>query len=251
MNDRHRQYRFQETVQDQKTSALQKYQDIIIGQRSLTVLLRHELSMLLLGSLPGMAGLGLRKIFFPAMFGEVGKNVVFGHHITLRSRHKISIGNNSMIDDHVLLSFRGEEDQKIQIGNNVLVGRFSQIKARGGAIHLADNISIGPFCHFGTTSNLTVGEYALFGANCFIGGIQHGYSDTSRPIVEQPLTNRGGVHIGRDVWLGAHSVVNDGVEIGEGAIVGANAVVTKNIPPFTIAAGVPAKIIGQRESNIL
>ncbi|MCW5200461.1 acyltransferase [Desulfobulbus sp. F4] len=151
-----------------------------------------------------------------------------------------------MLDDYVFLSFRGENEQSIQIGSNVLIARFSQIKVRSGQLSLADNISIGPFCYLGTVSTLTVGEHSLFGANCFIGGIQHGFSDPSTPIAAQPLVDRGGVSIGRDVWVGAHAVINDGVQIGDGAIVGSNAVVTKNVPPLAIVAGVPAKVIGRR-----
>ncbi|MCI5147658.1 MAG: hypothetical protein D3923_19500, partial [Candidatus Electrothrix sp. AR3] len=111
MTDQHRKYRFQGVLQDQKKSALQKYQDIVIGQRSLVALIRHEVSILLLGSLPGMLGLGLRKLLYPAMFGSVGTNVIFGHHLTLRSPHRIFLGDNTLIDDHVFLSFRGEEHQ--------------------------------------------------------------------------------------------------------------------------------------------
>jgi acetyltransferase-like isoleucine patch superfamily enzyme len=246
MSDRHSRHRFHEIFDDPHRSALQKYQDTVIGGRSLSALLRHELLTLLLGPLPGLLGLGLRRMFYPALFGRVGRKPVFGHHLTLRGAQHIFIGDNTMLDDHVFLSFRGEADQHLRIGSNVLIARFSQIKVRSGILELADNISIGPFCHLGTSSALTVGGHSLFGANCFIGGIRHGFSDPDRPIAEQPLVDRGGVAIGRDVWIGAHAVVNDGVRIGDGAVIGANAVVTKDVPPFAIAAGVPAKIIGAR-----
>lgn len=246
MTDRHSKYRFHEMLEDQERSSLQKYQDTVIGQRSLAALLRHELLTLLLGPLPGLLGLGLRRLFYPAQFGQVGSKPVFGHHLTLRGAHRIFIGNNVVIDDHVLLSFRGEDEQSLRIGSNVLIARFSQLKVRSGEMELADKISIGPFCHFGTTSRLTVGEHAMFGANCFIGANQHSFKDSTRPIGEQGLSGRGGVVIGRDVWIGAHAIVHDGVRIGDGAVIGSNAVVTKDVPPLAIAAGVPAKIIGTR-----
>uniref|UniRef100_UPI004056FA73 acyltransferase n=1 Tax=Candidatus Electronema sp. TaxID=2698783 RepID=UPI004056FA73 len=247
MSGGHGKYRFREVMQDQRKSALQKYQDTVIGQRGLLPLLRYELLNLLLGPLPGLLGLGLRRFLYPALFGKAGKNPVFGHHLSLRAPHRIFLGNNVMLDDYVFLSFRGEAEQSIRLGSNVLIGRYSQVRARGGEITLADNVSVGAFCYLGTASKLVVGEHCLFGGNCFIGGVQHGFSDPSRPIAEQPLVDRGGIVIGRDVWIGAHAVVNDGVRIGDGAVVGANAVVTKDIPPFAVAAGIPAKVIGQRD----
>lgn len=249
MTDPHSKYRFKDMMQDQRKSALQKYQEAVIGQRGLIPLLRHELLTLLLGPLPGMLGLGLRRFCYPALFGAAGRNTVFGHHLALRGTQRIFFGDQVMLDDYVFLSFRGEAEQSIRLGNKVLIGRYSQVRARGGEITLADNVSVGSFCYLGTASRLAVGEHCLFGGNCFIGGIQHGFSDPSRPIAEQPLVDRGGIVIGRDVWIGAHAVVNDGVRIGDGAVIGANAVVTKDIPPFAVAAGVPAKVIGQRSEQ--
>jgi acetyltransferase-like isoleucine patch superfamily enzyme len=246
MTGPHGKYRFQEVMQDQRRSALQKYQDTVIGQRGLLPLLRYELLTLLLGPLPGLLGLSLRRFFYPALFGAAGRNPVFGHHLALRGPHRIFLGDNVMLDDHVFLSFRGEAEQSIRLGSKVLIGRFSQVRARGGSISLADSVSVGAFCYLGTASKLTVGEHSLFGGGCFVGGIQHGFSDPGRPIAEQELVDRGGIVIGRDVWIGAHAVVNDGVTIGDGAVIGANAVVTKDIPSFAIAAGIPAKVIGQR-----
>jgi acetyltransferase-like isoleucine patch superfamily enzyme len=246
MKDPHQQYRFQEVMADQQRSALHKYQDTVMGHRRLAALIRYELLNLLFGGLPGMLGLGLRRFLYPALFGAVGKNPVFGHHLNLRGSHRIFLGDNVMIDDYAFLSFRGEGNQALRIGNEVLLGRFSQVKIRGGNMTLGDKISLGPFCYLGTTSTLNIGDHCLIGTNSFIGGIQHGYSDPTKPIAEQQLSQRGGIHIGTDVWIGAHAVVNDGVSIGDGAIVGANAVVTKDVPAFTLVAGVPAKVLGKR-----
>jgi acetyltransferase-like isoleucine patch superfamily enzyme len=246
MSDQHSQYGFHAVIDDQRRSSLEKYQDTVIGKRSRAALLRYELFTLLFGGLPGLLGYGLRRLFFPSLFGQVGKKPVFGRHLTVRGGYRIFIGDQVVIDDHVFLSFRGEEHQSLRIGSKVLIGRFSQFKVRGGEIELANSISIGPFCYFGTTSRLTVGEHAMFGGNCFIGANQHSFKDSTMPIAEQGLSRRGGVVIGRDVWIGAHAIVHDGVRIGNGAVIGSNAVVTKDVPALAIAAGVPAKIIGAR-----
>jgi acetyltransferase-like isoleucine patch superfamily enzyme len=246
MNDQHQQYRFQEVIEDQRRSALHKYQEAVMGHRKIPALIRYEILNLLLGGLPGMLGLGLRRFFYPALFGAVGRSPVFGHHLNLRGGHRIFLGDNVMIDDYAFLSSRGEGEQSLCIGNNVLIGRFCQLKVREGKMTLGDKINLNHFCYLGTASTLSIGDHSLLGTNCFIGGIQHGYSDLTKPIAEQQLSERGGIRIGKDVWIGAHAVINDGVSIGDGAIIGSNAVVTKDIPAFTIAAGVPAKVLGQR-----
>ncbi len=251
MTDQHRKYRFHEVIGDKNTSPLRKYQDLVIGKRAFGALIRYELSMLLLAPLPGVVGLGLRRLIFPALFGAVGKNVIFGHHLNLRSPHRIFIGANTVLDDYTFLSFRGTAEQSILIGSNVLIGRYSQLKLRNGEMELGDNVNIGSFCHLGTVSRLRVGDHSMFGTNCFIGGVRHDFSDPNKPIVEQRLHTGQGVDIGHDVWLGAHVVVIDGVTIGDGAVIGANAVVNRDVPPYTIAAGVPAKIIGQRDREKL
>jgi len=65
------------------------------------------------------------------------------------------------------------------------------------------------------------------------------------PVMDQPK-QEGDIVLGDDVWLGANVVVTAGVSIGEGAVVGAGAVVTRDLPPYSIAGGVPARVIGER-----
>ena len=69
-------------------------------------------------------------------------------------------------------------------------------------------------------------------------------------MMEQGVYSQGSIVIGDDVWLGAGAVVLDGVRIGKGCIVGAGAVVTKNLPDYAIAVGVPAKVTKMRQANI-
>jgi galactoside O-acetyltransferase len=80
---------------------------------------------------------------------------------------------------------------------------------------------------------------------------QHGFAETGRPMREQPLTSKGDIVLADDVWLGVNVAVMDGVTIGQGAIIGAGAVVTKDIPPYTIAGGVPARVLRARRADDL
>ncbi len=238
--------RFEQFIKDDETSIVKKYQDLTLGERSLPALIRYELITSTFGSIPGALGLFLRKQFYPCLFRHVGKKTLFGHNITIRSPKNISIGNRVVIDDFAVLSMRDSKEDTIRIGNSVLIGRFSQLKARGGSIIVEDFANIGSSCHIGSTTEVRLGKYCLVARGCYIGGIQHGFDRSDIPIVRQELSSKGGITIEDDVWLGANVVVNDGVTIGKGSVIGAGSVVTKNIPPNKIVVGVPAKILRER-----
>jgi acetyltransferase-like isoleucine patch superfamily enzyme len=245
-NNKHEQFRFGNVITNSKTSFLQKYQDLVIGNRSLSQLLRYEILTLFLNQIPGALGLVLRKIFYPSLFASTGTGVIFGHHLSLRSPGRISLGNHVIIDDYATFSVRGTGDERIDIGNVVQIGRNAHLTTRAGSIFIDNYANIGPECRLDSTTHIHIGQHALIAARCYIGGVNHQFDRVDIPIVEQPLGTKGGVYIGDDVWLGAHVVVIDGVKIGQGAVIGAGAVVTKDIPPYAIAMGVPAQVRGSR-----
>lgn len=118
----------------------------------------------------------------------------------------------------------------------------------------AERIQIGARTHIGERCYLWAGadharvvieEDALFAPRVFIIASNYQYADRATPIMRQPRAERD-VHIGRDVWLGTNVVVVAGVSVGEGSVVAAGSVVTRDIPPWSVAAGVPAKVIGRR-----
>ncbi len=98
----------------------------------------------------------------------------------------------------------------------------------------------------GISANLRIGHNVVIAAQCSFISAQHVFSDVSRPIHEQGLTTKGDIVIEDDVWLGTGVKVMDGVRIGQGAVIGANAVVTKDISPYSVAVGMPARVIRKR-----
>jgi acetyltransferase-like isoleucine patch superfamily enzyme len=78
---------------------------------------------------------------------------------------------------------------------------------------------------------------------CFVTDANHRYDDPVKPVPWQGFSTKGATRIGANVWLGANVVVTSGVTIGERCVIGANSVVTQDIPPFSIAAGAPAKVL--------
>lgn len=107
-------------------------------------------------------------------------------------------------------------------------------------------VSFGPGCQiYEPRAGLSIGDNCLIAGGVMICGVAHGYATRNLPIREQPTTELP-VMIEDDVWLGMGVIVLPGVRIGRGAIIGAGAVVTKDIPAFAIAHGVPAQVVGER-----
>ncbi len=98
----------------------------------------------------------------------------------------------------------------------------------------------------GGAAGIEIGEGTRIAAGAMIYAFDHGLSP-DRSIREQPVTSRG-IRIGSDVWVGAGAGVTDGVVIGDHAVVGMGAVVTRDVPPFGIVAGTPARQIGDRRT---
>jgi acetyltransferase-like isoleucine patch superfamily enzyme len=88
-----------------------------------------------------------------------------------------------------------------------------------------------------------IGDHCMFANGCFVSDASHRFDDPDKPVPWQGFTSKGPTRIGDNCWLGAHVVVTSGVTIGERCVIGANSVVTKDIPPRSIAAGSPARVI--------
>lgn len=226
-------------------SALRKYQEIFIGSTRLLDLLRYELITTLISPLPGALGFFLRKLFFPLLFHKVGRNVVFGRSITIRHPHKISIGDNVIIDDYAVLDAKGD-DSRIEIDSDVIIGRGTVLSCKGGILSIGSSTNIAMQCFIQSGKKTVIGKNVLFAAYCYvIGGGDHLTSRTDIPIIAQGQVVRG-ITIEDNCWIGAGVNVLDGTRIGRDSIIGAGAVVNRDIPEFSIAVGVPARVTRRR-----
>jgi galactoside O-acetyltransferase len=89
---------------------------------------------------------------------------------------------------------------------------------------------------------ILVGDNVLFGPRTQVLAVDHVFTDPTIPVMDQGIT-ASGITIEDDCWIGAGATVLDGVTIGRGSVIGAGAVVTKSVPPHSLAVGIPARVI--------
>ena len=131
-------------------------------------------------------------------------------------------------------------------GERVRIEHGTYIKMVGNqaGVTLGDATFIGCGSELDVSLPLTIGSHVLIAPGCFI--TDHGHRHAAGSPIDSQGVDARPVRIGNDVWLGARVVVLPGVTIGDGAVVGAGAVVTRDVAPGAIVAGVPAAPIGQR-----
>lgn len=134
-----------------------------------------------------------------------------------------NFGKASVILDGTVL----RKPENISIGANSSLQNHCYLSGEGG-IDLSDNVRVAPHCAFFSTS--------------------HNLDRIDAPICEQGLT-KAPIVVEDDVWIGCHSVILMGVTIGKGSVIGANSLVNGDIPPYSIAAGSPARVIRQRKTD--
>jgi acetyltransferase-like isoleucine patch superfamily enzyme len=136
----------------------------------------------------------------------------------------IQIAENSIIMYGTVLhvyNFRNLPNAGIKIGHDSLIGEYNVIRGQGG---------------------ISIGNRVYTSPHTQIIAVNHVFDDPSQPFVEQGITAEG-IVIEDDVWLGSGSIITDGVHIGKGAVIAAGAVVTEDVPAYTVVGGVPARVI--------
>jgi acetyltransferase-like isoleucine patch superfamily enzyme len=145
---------------------------------------------------------------------------VLGEALELLRADRLRLGPQVFLEPDVWLTAGPEGRIDIGAGSILNVGVM---------VAASDRVSIGAHC---TLAN-----------GCVVTDSDHRFDDPDVPVPWQGFTSRGPTVIGDDVWLGAHAVVTSGVTVGERCVVGAGAVVTADLPPRSVAVGVPARVV--------
>ncbi len=157
-------------------------------------------------------------------FGSLGKKCFIYLPLEIRGKKNIYIGNDVSIGDKTWLAtlvIDNEETARLEIGNGVVIGHMNHIYATGRVL---------------------IEDKVLTADRVYISDNLHEYRDIRLPVVDQPIRQISHVRIGTGSWLG-EGVCVIGAKIGKGCVIGANAVVTKDIPDYSVAVGIPARVI--------
>ena len=145
---------------------------------------------------------------------------VHGNVLEAFSEGRLEVGAQTLLEPHVWLTAPGQA--RIRIGS----GTFLNIAVMVASLELVE-----------------IGDHCMLANGCYVTDSSHRYDDPDRPVTWQGFTSKGPTRLGDNVWCGVNVVVTSGVTIGRRCVIGANSVVTTDIPPFSVAVGVPARVI--------
>lgn len=162
----------------------------------------------------------IRMQVFKFRFASVGRRAGLGRNVRILGNARIELGDRSTIRDDVQIAGNGE----------LIIGARTVINEE---------------CILTAMERIVIGDDVMLAPRVYILDVDHKFERREIPISQQGYTIAP-VTIGDGVWIGTGAVITKGVTIGDGAIIGANSVVVSDIPAFTIAGGVPARVIKKR-----
>lgn len=222
-----------------------KYVERVTGERSLKKFFWQRLIFALFSGFPTIVGSFLRGKIYKMVLGGVGSSCLIEKNVRFFGAQGIFLHNRVFIGEgsHIYVD---SLNSKIQLKDKVHISQQVVLRVRFGEIIVGEHVGIGIRSIIRGSGGVEIGKNSLLADQVELISANHIYKDLHVPIRLQ-----GGelkkIVIGEDVWLGAHVIVLAGVTIGKGSVVGAGAVVTKDIPSYSIAIGVPARVIDKRK----
>jgi acetyltransferase-like isoleucine patch superfamily enzyme len=199
----------------------------------------------LIGAIPSPIGIALRNLIYPIIFKRFGKCTQIRVNARFIGVEMTEIGDKVRILGYGNIVSRGSQiilNDSVTLDRGVYLWMAEDPQAK---LEIGEDTLIGPYVCMAGPGSIEIGKDCMIASHTSLYANNHIFKDREIPIRLQGLTCRG-IEIGDDCWLGTGVRVVDGVKIEKGCVIGAGAVVTRSLPPYSIAVGVPAKVIGQR-----
>jgi acetyltransferase-like isoleucine patch superfamily enzyme len=139
--------------------------------------------------------------------------------------------------------------REVRLGEGAQIWEYVIIRKGYADVTIGPHSQIGPFTVIFSGSGVSIGDNVMIGPHCVIASGNHDFKQTEKPMRFASDISKGPIIIEDNVWIGANCTITDGVRIGREAVIAANSVVTKDVAPFDMVGGVPAKILGNRKSR--
>jgi len=191
-----------------------------------------------------------RGVWYQIFLKKSKGKLFIGANTSLLHPQLISIGRGVIIEDFVIIDALSQKG--VILGDNVTIAKFSTIQCTGviqnlgAGLKIGNNSAIGAYSFIGAQGGIVIGNNVIMGPRVSFHAENHNFDDLNIPIRLQGETRKG-IKIEDNCWIGAGSIILDGVCIEESCVVAAGSIVTNNIPPYSIVAGVPARIIKNRK----
>ncbi len=152
--------------------------------------------------------------------GAYARWPVYGNVLEALREGRLEIGEGTLLEPGVWIT--APDDARVRIGE----GCFLNLGVMVASVNLVE-----------------IGDHCMFANGCFISDGSHRFDDPDKPVTWQGFTTKGPTRVGDNVWCGVNVVITSGVTIGERCVIAANSVVTRDLPPYSIAAGAPARVV--------
>ena len=219
---------------------------------SLPKYILEQFVLTLVGWIPTVIGIGARAIVYRLILRMHGVAAI-ENGVRIRFADQIELGRNTYIDQGVYLHACPDG---ISIGDNTFVMHGSVLHVYNfrelphAFIRIGSNSLIGELNVLRGQGGITIGDRVYTAPMVQMLAVNHVFDDPTCPMIEQGITAEG-ITIEDDVWIGAGAIITDGVRVCKGAVVAAGAVVTQDVPPFTVVGGAPARVlrrVGDRQT---
>ena len=223
------------------------YIEHVTGDRKILRFLWQGLLFVLFKQFPTILGTYVRPLVYGNITGRVGKGCLIEKNVRVEIPSRIFLGDRVFIGENCWIS-AGHKNGEIRLGHDTFIAHACTLTAQGGKIVLGEHVHISRNTYINGIGDVEIAADTLLGPSVVLVSGNHPYDRLDIPIRLQGV-QRAKISIEEDVWLSAQVIVLPGVTIGKGSVVGAGAVVTKDLPPYSIAAGVPAKVMGNRKEK--